>query len=66
MGSPDRIIYTPRSDTSPELEAATLATVYRYILDCHAKQKATEAGGGEDDVEGGDAGRGLSNASEQP
>jgi hypothetical protein len=53
MSSPDSVTYTPRSDTSTELEAAALATVYRYILDCHAKKKVAEAGGGEDDVEGG-------------
>jgi hypothetical protein len=62
MSSPDRVTYTPRSDTSRELEAAALAAAYRYILDCHAKKRAAEAGGGEDDVEGSDDGRGLSDA----
>jgi hypothetical protein len=54
MRSPDRIVYTPRSDTSPELEAAALAAVYRYILDCHEEKKAVEASGAEDGMEGGD------------
>ena len=64
MSSPDRVTYTPRSDTSPELEAAALATVYRYILDCHAKRNAIEAGGGEDDGEGGTDEYGLDAASD--
>jgi hypothetical protein len=62
MSSPDRVTYTPRSDTSSELEAAALAAAYRYILDCHAKKKAAEDGGGEDDVEGGDDHQGLDDA----
>jgi len=64
MSSPGRIIYTPRQDTSPELEAATLAAIYRYILRCHEEKKAVEASGGEDGVEGGDAEYGLNEASE--
>jgi hypothetical protein len=62
MSSPDRVTYTPHADTSAELEAVALATAYRYILDCHAKKKAAETDGGEDDVEGSDDGRGLSDA----
>jgi hypothetical protein len=65
MSSPSRVIYTPRSDTSPELEAAALAAAYRYILDCHAKKKTAETDGGEDDVEGGDHEEELVDASEQ-
>jgi hypothetical protein len=64
MSSPDRIIYTPRSDTSPELETATLAAVYRYILRCHEEKKAVEASGAEDGVEGGDDEHGLNDAGE--
>jgi hypothetical protein len=58
MSSPVRIVYTPRPDTSPELEAAALAAVYRYILRCHEEKKAVEASGGEKtdeaEVGGGD------------
>jgi hypothetical protein len=39
MTSP-RIIYTPRSDATPEAELSTLANVYKFVLDCHAKQEA--------------------------
>jgi hypothetical protein len=34
-----RIVYAPLSETTPENEAATLATVYRFILDAAAKKK---------------------------
>jgi hypothetical protein len=54
MSSPDHIVYTPRPDTSPELEAAVLAAAYRYILRCHEEKKAVEADGAEDGAEGGD------------
>jgi hypothetical protein len=37
MGSP-RVIYGPLPDTTPGNEAATLATVYRFILDAAAKE----------------------------
>ena len=39
MTSP-RIIYTPRPDATPEAELSTLADVYKFVLDCHAKQEA--------------------------
>ena len=58
MSSPARIIYTPHSDTSPELEVAALAAAYRYILDCHAKKKAVDTVGSEaseSSEEGGNA-----------
>jgi hypothetical protein len=41
MSSP-RIIYTPRPDATPDAELNVLANVYRFILDCHAKQVAAE------------------------
>ena len=34
-----RLVYTPRPDATPESEAATLASVYSYILDCASKQR---------------------------
>ena len=46
MGSA-RIVYTPR-DTTPEGELNALAAAYRFILDCHAKKKATRPGGPDD------------------
>jgi hypothetical protein len=33
------IVYTPRPDATPETEAAVLAAVYRFLIDCHAKNK---------------------------
>jgi hypothetical protein len=41
MDSP-RMTYTPHPDTPPEAELDALATVYKFILDCHAKKKAAE------------------------
>ncbi len=38
MNSP-RITYTSRPDATPQVELNVLANVYRFILDCHAKQK---------------------------
>ena len=64
MSSPDQVTYIPRSDTSAELEATTLAAVYRYVLDCHAKKKAVEGSGGEDATGEGDHEDGLNGASE--
>jgi hypothetical protein len=43
-----RIASTPRSDATPETELNALASVYRYILDCHAKKKAARSGGPDD------------------
>jgi hypothetical protein len=37
LGNPT-ITYTPRSDATPEEEARTLASVFRYILDCSVKK----------------------------
>ncbi len=47
MSSP-RISYTPRPNTVPEGEVASLASVYRFILDSHAKKKASRPGGPDD------------------
>jgi hypothetical protein len=35
-----RIAYVPHAIATPEDEVAALASVYRYILDCHAKKEA--------------------------
>jgi hypothetical protein len=40
MNSP-QITYAPRPDASPETEAAVLAHVYKFVLDCRAKKEAT-------------------------
>ena len=41
MNSP-RITYIQRPDATPEAESNVLANVYRFILDCHAKQEAVQ------------------------
>ena len=38
MGRP-RIVYAPRADATPEEELVALASVYRFVLDCHARKK---------------------------
>ena len=43
-----RITYRPRSDASAEREFDTLATVYRFILDCYAKKEAALLSGPDD------------------
>ena len=37
------IVYHPRADTTPEGEVAALASVYRFLLDGHAKKKGGPA-----------------------
>jgi hypothetical protein len=34
------IAYSVRSGTSPEMERSTIANVYRFVLDCHARKEA--------------------------
>jgi len=41
VGRPS-ITYAPRSEATPEAELNVLANVYRFILDCHAKNMAPE------------------------
>jgi hypothetical protein len=41
MNSP-RITYIQRPDTTVQGELDTLPTVYKFILDCHAKKKSAE------------------------
>jgi hypothetical protein len=45
--SESQIICNPLSDTTPESEVRTLAGVYAFILECHAKRKAAEDCGDE-------------------
>ena len=47
------ITYTPCPNASPEAEISTLANVYRFILDCHAKKRGrTLDESGPEDVKG--------------
>ncbi len=48
MSSTPHTVYTPRPNTVPEGGVASLASVYRFILDCHAKKKAARPGGPDD------------------
>jgi len=36
------IAYAPRANALPETEITVLASIYRFILDCHAKKMAAE------------------------
>ena len=40
MSNAPQFVYTAHPDATPETEAAALACVYRFVLDCHAKKKA--------------------------
>jgi len=42
MSDVPRINYVAHSSTSAESELQTLAAVYAFILECHAKRKADE------------------------
>lgn len=44
--------YAPRSDASTEQETAALASVYRFILDCHAKKQGGPATSRPEDAKG--------------
>jgi hypothetical protein len=46
-----RITYTSLPDVTPESELQTLAAVYAFILECHARRKATEGSDGEGETE---------------
>jgi hypothetical protein len=37
--SSNHIVYTPHPDATLETEAAVLAAVYRFVLDCRARRK---------------------------
>jgi hypothetical protein len=38
--SEPRISYSGSLETSPETEAPVLCSVYKFVLDCHAKKEA--------------------------
>jgi hypothetical protein len=35
------VFYEPRPGTTPESELSTLASVYKFVFDCHAKKRPT-------------------------
>ena len=41
-GAPQRLIYTPRPDATPESELSALAAVYKFLLDRHTGRDATD------------------------
>jgi hypothetical protein len=43
-----RIAYARRSDATAEAETTAVANVYAFILNCHARKKATRPGGPDD------------------
>jgi hypothetical protein len=46
-----RITYTSLPDVTLESELQTLAAVYAFILECHARRKATEGSDGRKESE---------------
>ena len=42
--SKPRITYSARANATPDAELDTLAAVYRFVLDCHAKRKGARPG----------------------
>lgn len=57
--------YTPRSDASTERETAALASVYRFILNCHEKKKAGAAQNTGHDAKGSENDRARASISEK-
>ena len=47
MKAPTHIHYAQRPDATPEAELGALASVYRFVLDCHEKKEAAPASGPE-------------------
>jgi hypothetical protein len=49
-----RIVYKARADARPDEERNTLANVYRFVLDCHAKNNAAgvNSTNGDDEMKG--------------
>lgn len=43
-----QIVYTPHPGITPETEASALASIYRFLLDHHAKKEAVLTGGPND------------------
>src|SRR4051812_5546988 len=49
------LTYKPRPDASPEAEVRALARIYRFLIECHQRRIAAEAG---DDGEDADTANG--------
>ena len=49
MSDVPHINYVAHPGTTAESELQTLAAVYAFLLECHAKRKATEGSGDEDE-----------------
>jgi hypothetical protein len=43
-----RSTYFPLPDITPEAELTTLANIYKFVLDCHAKKEAARPGDPDD------------------
>jgi hypothetical protein len=41
-GAPQRLIYTPRPDATPESELSALAAVYKFLLNRHTSRNVTD------------------------
>ena len=51
MPAPEtKIAYSPRLDPTPESELNALASIYKFILDCHAKKEGRPTTSGPDDA----------------
>jgi hypothetical protein len=50
--SESRITYAQRPDTTPETELSALASVYRFILDCHTQKEAAPQQSRPEDAKG--------------
>lgn len=48
MSDVSRIVYVPRSDTTPEQACDVRARAWRYVFDCYAKKKAGVRGAGDE------------------
>jgi len=43
MSEVPHLVYRPRPDATQEGELNSLAAVYRYLLDCHARKEGTQS-----------------------
>jgi hypothetical protein len=58
-----RDVYSPHLDATPNAEASTLGSVYRFILDCHANRNAASVPStdGDDAMKGSEHDRAIPN-----
>ena len=50
MSNGSRVIYTPRSDATPEIELAALANVYSFVLRCAEEKQQSDPAPAPDDA----------------